>query len=402
MSSELLDIQMAAADSVQLKISNGLELLKASQINNLILREGYPVEGEMVSKGEIVIQPCATKEVLEEGTAQLTREEMKSLAKRISTNWESEIKGGGIDGLILGDDGTRFRANVFLWGGVPVHITDQTTGLLGCMIRVIPNEAPSLDSLNLPNYMRVLADANYGLLLVTGPTGSGKTSTAASYIEHLNRTRVGHIVKIEDPIEYQHVEKRCRITAREIGNNVASFEIGVKDAMRELPLAIAVGEIRDQETLIQTLKASRSGHYVTATRHAPSLVSSIRALVEDMPGDAKANAVAVSETLLGVIFQVCVPGIDDRWHFVHEVMNVTNNPSAKDHIAKQEWAKLATLLEPLSPSQTIDDRMACSLNENLANMVGQKLISPQAADRRTYDRTGLRHAISAKIKGIDV
>lgn len=391
-----IEVQLQAAASVQLKISAGMALLKDNQIHNLILREGYPVEGETVSKGEICIVPSASAEDLEQGTSNLSRDELKALAFLIANDWETQIKNGGIDGIILGDNGTRFRANIFLWGGKPHNINDQTTGHLGCMIRIIPTKPPTLESLNLPSYMRVLGDANYGLLLVVGPTGAGKTSTVAAYIEHINQTRVGHIIKIEDPIEYIHEEQRCRITSREIGSNVSTFETGVKDAMRELPLAIAVGEIRNQETLVQTLRAAHSGHYVTATRHAPNLVSSIRALVDDLPGDPRANAVAVSEALLGVVFQVRVPGLDGKWHFVHEVMNITNSQTAKELIAEQKWPELRDLMRPpRSSGSAVDNRLASTLNENLAALIVAEKISPAAADRRAYDRANLIQSVSA-------
>ena len=373
-----------------------MALLTKCQFHDLILREGCPVEGGTVSNGEISIVACASSEDLEQGSSNLSRDELKALAFLITNDWENQIKNGGIDGIILGDNGARFRANIFLWGGKPHNINDQTTGHLGCMIRIIPTQPPSLESLNLPSYMRVLADANYGLLLVSGPTGAGKTSTVAAYIEHLNQTRVGHIIKIEDPIEYIHTEQRCRITSREIGSNVSTFETGVKDAMRELPLAIAVGEIRNQETLVQTLRAAHSGHYVTATRHAPNLVSSIRALVDDLPGDPRANAVAVSEALLGVVFQVRVPGLDGQWHFVHEVMNVTNSEQAKELIAEQKWPELRDMIRPSKANgRAVDNRLATTLNENLAALIVAEKISAQSADRRAYDRSSLIQTVSA-------
>ena len=389
-----IDTQIEAASSVQLKISTGMELLKDKQINNLILREGYPIEGEMVLNGEVAIMEC--HEAVDTGAIDgniLSRDELKALAYLISPDWEQEIRKGGMDGIFPGDSGGRYRANIFLWGGKPQNINDHITGRLGCMIRVIPDKVPGLDTLGLPPYMRGLADANYGLLLVLGPTGAGKTTTVASYIEHINQTRVGHIIKIEDPIEYLHKEDKCRISPREIGSNVANFETGVKDAMRELPLAISVGEIRNQETLVHTLRAAHSGHYVTATRHAPNLISGIRALVDDMPGDSRANSITVSETLLGVVFQVCVPGMDNRWHYVHEVMNVTHNDKAKECIAQQNWAELRELLRP--PARASEARMAQSLNENLAKLVIEGKISSGAADRRAYDRPGLIQNINA-------
>lgn len=410
--SEMQDL-LEAANSAQSKLDAAMIFLKDKQIHNLMLREGYPMEAEKIVDGEVVISECyplqkgqsLSNEIeasemyfsrLPDGRmvdGMINRADLKAIANRISPDWEKEIRRGAIDGIFFGEDETRFRANVFLWGGNTGETSDGITGRLGCMIRVIPKEIPALETLALPPYMRSLADANYGLLLVVGPTGGGKTTTTASYIDYINHHRAGHIVKIEDPIEFVHREDKCRISAREIGTNVESFETGVRDAMRELPTAIAVGEIRNQETLFHTIRAGASGHYVTATRHAPSLVSGIRALVDDLPGDTSANAVMVAETLLGVIFQVCVPGIDGNWHFVHEVMNVTNNERAKEYIAAQKWPSLRDLLT--TPASTGDNRLAKSLNEGLASLVVDKKVTRLAAERKAYDRTGLAREIGS-------
>jgi twitching motility protein PilT len=389
-----IDGQMHDAESIQQKISSCMELLRTKQINNLILREGYSIEGEMVMNGDVVIAECHTAHEHNTDTGVLTRNELKAMAYLVANDWEQRIHQGGIDGIYTGGDGSRYRVNIYLWGGRPTDINDSITGRLGCMIRVIPPDIPNLASLNLPPYMRILADANYGLMLVCGPTGAGKSTTSASYIDHINHTRSGHIIKVEDPIELNHKEDKCRISPREIGTNVISFEVGVRDALRELPIAIAVGEIRNQETLVQTMRAAHSGHYVTATVHAPNLVSAVRSLVDDMPGDSKANAITVSETLLGVIFQVCVPGLDDNWNYVHEVMNVTNNERAKECIATQNWPGLKDCFK--APSKPTEQRMACSLNENLSYLVHSGKVSAVAADRKAYDRPGLAANIAER------
>jgi twitching motility protein PilT len=384
--SDALAAEASAAEAIQRKIDDGMCLLKDRHVNNLLLREGFPVECELVMDGEVRIAEVDGQGSNDEDRL-LSRIELKSLAYLVDPEWESKIHRGGIDGVFLGKDGGRYRANIFLWGGKPMEVNDKITGRLGCMMRVIPEEIPALEKLGLPAYMRALADANYGLLLVVGPTGAGKTTTVASYIEHINQHRVGHIITIQDPIEYVHQEKKCRISPREIGTNVESFEVGVKDALRELPLAIAVGEIRNAETLQQTMRAAHSGHYVTATRHAPNLVSALRALVDDLPGEASANAKTVAETLLGVVFQVCVPGLDNEWHYVHEVLNVTNSEAAKALIEKQDWTGLRSYLAAKGSGES--GALATSLNENLAKLVVDGKVSAQAADRKAYNRPGL-------------
>ncbi len=385
--------------AIMSKLEGAMSLLADHAVSNLLLKEGSVIEFETTMKGEVSIASLEDYEVAADSSGVnpmnsanvLTRDEMKALFRLVDTTWQDRIRLGGIDGPILMGPTARFRANIFLWGGAQNDVSDGLPGRLGCIIRVIPEHAPELSTLGLPGPITVLSDANYGLLLVVGPTGSGKTTTMASYFDHLNATRVGHMVTIEDPIEYVFSQKKCRITPKEVGTNVSTIAIGVRDAMREIPLAIMIGEVRDTETLVETFRAARSGHYVVTTKHAPNLVSAIRSLVDDLPGDSSSNAIMISETLLGVIFQVRVPSVNfGEWVFVHETMDITNNPLAQELIASKKWTELRNYLENPTPQEGRTSAGVVSLNRNLAKQVREGHITAAAADRRAYDRVGLR------------
>jgi twitching motility protein PilT len=392
----------AATTAVMGKIQQAMQMFGDSHVGNLILREGVTLEYETSIGGEVAIVNFANFDsvtIKDAGMVSntpgvsvsdpLTRDEMQALFDVVSRNWREEIRAGGLDGPVRFEGMNRYRAHIFLWGGEQLEINDGFKGRMAAFIRIIPGEVVPLKSLGLPPYMTVLADANCGLLLVVGPTGSGKTTTTVSYIDHINGSRVGHIITIEDPIEWDIKERRCRVTPREVGTNVKDLETGVRDAMREIPLAIMVGEIRDAATLNQTFRAARSGHYVAATRHAPNAVSAVRALIDELPGDSNANAVMVAETLLGVIYQVRIPSVENgQWEFAHESLNVMNNGPVQGCIAKQDWNTLRGLIEGN------DDKKSELLNVSLLKLILDGKITEEAADRRAYDRVGLRSMIS--------
>lgn len=390
------------------KIQQAMALFGPAHVGNLILRQGKALEFETSVQGKVEILSFAGHESInldgEGGDANhqesepvagvdqpFTRAEMMALFELVDRDWREKIKDGGLDGPIRFEGMSRYRAHLFLFGGEINDTTDAFRGLMGAFIRIIPAEIVPLKSLGLPTYMSVLGDENWGLLLICGPTGAGKTTTMASYIDHVNKTRVGHIVTIEDPIEYNMIERNCRVTQREVGSNVRDLETGVRDAMRELPLAIMVGEVRDSATLLQTMRAAMSGHYVATTKHAPNAVAAVRAIVDELPGDSAANAAMVAQTLLGVIYQVRTPSTKDgSWEFAFECLNVTSSEPAQDCITRQDWTGLKKHME--KP----EDKKAQLLNKSLMALIEDGKIIAESADRRTYDRVGLRHLASPK------
>ncbi len=192
------------------------------------------------------------------------------------------------------DDELRFRVNAFV----------QNRGE-GAVFRTIPTKIPRFDDLNLPPVLRMLCEEEKGLMLVTGPTGSGKSTTLAAMIDYLNETMHGHILTLEDPIEFVHKPKRSLINQREVGTQTHSFGAALRSALREDPDVILVGELRDLETIALALTAAETGHLVFGTVHTSSAAKTVDRLVDVFPPAQQAQVrTMVSESLLGVCTQM--------------------------------------------------------------------------------------------------
>jgi twitching motility protein PilT len=192
------------------------------------------------------------------------------------------------------DDELRFRVNVFV----------QNRGE-GAVFRAIPFKIPRFEDLGLPVIMRHLCDEDKGLVLVTGPTGSGKSTTLASMVDYINETMAGHILTLEDPIEFVHKSKRSLVNQREIGSQSHSFSAALRSALREDPDVILVGELRDLETISLALTAAETGHLVFGTVHTSSAAKTVDRLVDVFPPVQQAQVrTMLSESLLGVATQM--------------------------------------------------------------------------------------------------
>ena len=230
---------------------------------------------------------------------QLSPEQTRQLAMRLIPQWDrdriDELRdydcSWGAPGL------GRFRINLL-----------RQRGTLGIVMRVIPIEIPTLEQLNLPPVLSSIAERERGLVLVTGVTGSGKSTTLAAMIGHINRTRRKHIITLEDPIEFLHRDNLSSITQREIGMDTDSFATGLRAALREDPDAVLVGEMRDTETIDIALKAAETGHLVFSTLHTQNAVQTISRVVAVFPPEEQEMVrVRLAETLVAVISQRLMP-----------------------------------------------------------------------------------------------
>ena len=223
-------------------------------------------------------------------------------------------KGLDLDFSYVSASGGRFRVNVFR----------KDTGI-GATFRAIPTEVPTLDRLNLPPIIRKLCDNHQGMILVTGSTGTGKSTTLAAMIDHLNTTRKLNIVSLEDPIEFVHRSKQSQVIQRELNTHLPSFAEGVRAAMREDPDVILVGELRDADTIRWAMTAAETGHLVLGTLHTTGAVKTIDRMIDALPADEREQTKSfLSQSLLAVVTQVLCKTVDHQGRrAVCEVMVMT-------------------------------------------------------------------------------
>ena len=207
-----------------------------------------------------------------------------------------------IDFSYVSEDGGRFRVNVFR----------KATGI-GAVFRHIPGDVPKLDQLNMPPILKNFCDYHQGMVLVTGSTGTGKSTTLAAMIDHLNETRNLNIISLEDPIEFVHPSKNCQVIQREVGTHVESFADGVRSAMREDPDVILVGELRDAETISMAMTAAETGHLVLGTLHTTGAVKTIDRIIDALPGELREQTKGfLAMSLKAVVTQILVKTPDGR------------------------------------------------------------------------------------------
>src|SRR6187431_2711615 len=212
------------------------------------------------------------------------------------TQVEHFQQGQDIDFSYVSVDGGRFRVNVFR----------KDTGV-GAVFRSIPTEIPTLDTLGLPPIVKKLCDYHQGMILVTGSTGSGKSTTLAAMIDLLNTTRKLNIISLEDPIEFVHRSKQSQVVQRELGTHLPSFAEGVRAAMREDPDVILVGELRDSETISMAMTAAETGHLVLGTLHTTGAVKTIDRIIDALPIEEREQTKSfLSQSLLAVVTQILV------------------------------------------------------------------------------------------------
>ena len=258
-------------------------------------------------------------------------------------------------------DVSRFRANVY----------SQDRGIAAAF-RLIPKSVVTLDELNFPPIFRELSEKPRGLILVTGPTGSGKSTTLAAMIDYINENYHHHILTIEDPIEYLHVSKRALVNQREVYRNTLGFTEALRSALREDPDIILVGEMRDLETIRLALTAAETGHLVFATLHTSSAAKTINRIIDVFPGDDKALVRSMlASSLEAVISQNLVKKIGGGRVAALEVMIC--NPAIRNLIREDKIPQVYSVMQTGGATGMI------TLDQHLKELIKANLITPQIA-----------------------
>lgn len=273
-----------------------------------------------------------------------------------------------LDFAIIQPDVGAFRVNIFY----------QTTGI-SAVFRVIPVEIPSLESLGAPPILKKLLDLSAGLILITGPTGCGKSTTLAAMIDYINTTQHSHIITVEDPIEFVHKSKNSLVHQRQLFRDTASFSNALRSALREDPDVILVGEMRDLETIRLALTAAETGHLVMATLHTSSAPRAISRVIDVFPAGEK-NIIRnlISESLQAVVCQTLVKKIDGGRVAAFEVMLGT--PAIRNLIREDKIAQMYSVI------QTNAAMGMCTMEHSLRELVEKKLIAPSAAHESGFQR----------------
>jgi twitching motility protein PilT len=269
----------------------------------------------------------------------------------------------------------RFRFNYFLDRRGPALVARQ-----------IPFDIVTPEHLGLPSAVTELCWLSKGLVLVTGPTGSGKSTTLASLIDFINRNRADHIITIEDPIEYVHPNKRCLVNQRQVGVHTASFSHALRAALREDPDIIVVGEMRDLETISIAIETAETGHLVFGTLHTTTAPSTVDRIIDQFPADEQGQIRSMlSESLRGVVSQVLCKKNGGGRVGAYEVLLV--NSAASNLIREGKTFQLRSLM------QTARAQGMQTMNDHLFDLVKSRVVDPKEAFIRAYDKVNLREAM---------
>lgn len=293
----------------------------------------------------------------------LTSVDTKSLFESIASDAQQEAfaKKNGADFAFSFEDKARLRVSVL-----------RSKGSIGMVLRQIPNEILDLDVIGLPQSIKSLISRPRGLFLVTGPTGSGKSTTLASMINWINENRKDHIITIEEPIEYYHSHKNCVITQREVGDDVPSFADALRGALRQDPDVILVGEMRDLETIEAAISAAETGHLVFGTLHTTGAARTVDRIIDAFPASSKEQIRAqLASSLLAVVSQVLCEKTGGGRVAAFEIMVTTN--SISQLIRENKTYRIA------SDIQTGGNKGMVGLDANLLKLYNNNHISAEVA-----------------------
>ncbi|MBD1878989.1 type IV pilus twitching motility protein PilT [Coleofasciculus sp. FACHB-T130] len=341
----------------------------AQKASDIHIRVGqvprYRIRGQMVeAEGQLKVTP----EIFEQNLAEILTPAQR---KQFAENKE-------LDTAIFYPGFVRCRVNCFesLMGGAMV-------------LRLISLEIPSLDSLGLPQVLKDIVSKPQGLILVTGPTGSGKSTTLAAMIRHLNETTNKHIVTIEDPIEFVHPSQKCLVSQREVGLHTNEFHAALRSVLREDPDVILIGEMRDRITVNTALQAAQTGHLVLGTLHTRNAINAVNRLLNLYNADEQpAMRIQITDSLVAVIAQLLLPTTDSRRTAVHDIL--INTPAMQDYLLKgdDEEAYRLMLDDTFDGMQVMNQALYDQMLEGRITLEAALSASPDPNDLDRRIRTG--------------
>ena len=355
------------------KMESLLRALVSNKASDLHLRAGSPpllrASGDIMPiANEPVLSSEDIEAMLQSVMLERNREEFKELS---DSDFAHEIPGVA-----------RFRGNALR----------ERKGT-GAVFRAIPAAVVTVEQMGISPEVQRLCHLTKGLVLVTGPTGSGKSTTLCALIDLINRTRSDHVITIEDPIEFVHESKKCLITQRHVGVHTSSFKHALRAALREDPDIVLVGELRDLETVSMAIETAETGHLVFGTLHTSTAVSTVDRVIDQFPPDRQEQIrVMLSESIKGVISQVLCKKIGGGRVAAREIMLST--PSVSNLIREGKTFQLPSVL------QTSRRLGMVTMNDALVELVDQKQVEPQEAYFKATDKVGILNML--KQRGKDV
>lgn len=313
--------------------------------------------------------PVLTNDVIMDVMKQMTNDAQKaSIAQNIDTDFS-----------YVTESGFRHRVNVYF-----------QRGNVAIAIRLLRNDIPTLEDLKLPQILSEFCMRPRGLILVTGPTGSGKSTTLAGMIDYVNTHRSAHIITVEDPIEYMHEHKCCMVNQREVGMDVPDFAAALRAALREDPDVILVGEMRDFETISAAVTAAETGHLVFSTLHTTSASDTINRIIDVYPEHQQQQIRAqLANVLVAVISQTLIPTADGKGRIAaQEILNVTDACSAMIRDNKVHLIKSAIQTGRQSGMQCLD--------QELARLTKKGIIREEHALEKCHDKQEFYQFLNAR------
>ncbi|MDX8405314.1 MAG: PilT/PilU family type 4a pilus ATPase [Mariprofundus sp.] len=307
----------------ELKIRQLLQVMVEKDASDLYLMAGAPpgyrINGVIRRLGEVEVSPVTVERLADK----LMNEKQKAdFAMEMEMNLSAAISGLG-----------RFRVNVY-----------RQRGTVGMVIRQITTEIPTVDELNLPDIFKDIAMSKRGLVLMVGATGSGKSTSLAAMVDWRNSNQAGHIITIEDPVEFMHPHKKCFVTQREVGSDTISFRTALKNTLRQAPDVILLGEIRDREVMEHAIAFAETGHLAMATLHANNANQALDRILNFFPEEQHQQVyMNLSMNLRAILSQRLVKTVDDKRAAAIEIM--VNTPRIADLVLKGDVGAIKEAME---------------------------------------------------------